>query len=145
MHGIFRPSAFSRRYSYIKQFRTEKTDHCQPSSTGMASDTGSEIGLHNINQTSDYDANDESPIETQRSPIQMRQHENHSTLPPVDGGRQAWLFLAGSFSIEALVWGKLLFSGCFAQSPTDPAWCQLRPPIRVLYALILRFVSISPF
>jgi hypothetical protein len=28
-----------------------------------------------------------------------------TSLPPVDGGRAAWLFLAGSFCIETLIWG----------------------------------------
>lgn len=28
-----------------------------------------------------------------------------SSLPPVDGGKDAWLFLAACFAIEALVWG----------------------------------------
>jgi len=28
-----------------------------------------------------------------------------SNLPPVDGGKEAWLFLAASFVVEALVWG----------------------------------------
>jgi hypothetical protein len=41
------------------------------------------------------------------------------TLPPVDGGKQAYLFLAASFAIEALVWGKsrelfFSFSACFS-------------------------------
>jgi hypothetical protein len=31
-------------------------------------------------------------------------HEMPS-LPPVDGGKDAWLFLAACFMIEALVWG----------------------------------------
>lgn len=29
-------------------------------------------------------------------------------LSPSDGGKEAWLFLASSFLIEALVWGKFL-------------------------------------
>jgi hypothetical protein len=29
------------------------------------------------------------------------------SLPRADGGKQAWLFLAGCFFIEALVWGEL--------------------------------------
>lgn len=29
-------------------------------------------------------------------------------LPPVDGGRDAWLVLAGCFVLEALVWGYVL-------------------------------------
>ena len=31
---------------------------------------------------------------------------NDSSLPAVDGGRDAWLFLAACFVVEALVWGK---------------------------------------
>lgn len=30
-----------------------------------------------------------------------------ASLPRADGGKDAWLFLAGCFMIEALVWGKL--------------------------------------
>ena len=29
-----------------------------------------------------------------------------SLYPPVDGGRDAWLFLAGCFIVEAMVWGQ---------------------------------------
>ena len=29
-------------------------------------------------------------------------------LPPVDGGKDAWLFLTASFVVEALVWGEFL-------------------------------------
>ena len=28
------------------------------------------------------------------------------SLPPVDGGKGAWLFLAAAFVVEALVWGR---------------------------------------
>jgi hypothetical protein len=37
------------------------------------------------------------------SPTTSAPHE--FSLPPVDGGKDAWLFLAASFVIEALVWG----------------------------------------
>lgn len=30
------------------------------------------------------------------------------SLPPADGGKQAYLFLAGAFAVEALTWGKIL-------------------------------------
>jgi hypothetical protein len=34
-------------------------------------------------------------------------HEiEQANLPRADGGKEAWLFLAGCFTIEALVWGK---------------------------------------
>lgn len=32
--------------------------------------------------------------------------EQERIIPPADGGSGAWLFLAGCFGIEALVWGK---------------------------------------
>lgn len=31
---------------------------------------------------------------------------NDSSLPPVDEGKDAWLFLAACFVVEALVWGE---------------------------------------
>ena len=30
------------------------------------------------------------------------------TLPPADQGKDAWLFLAGCFMVEALIWGTCL-------------------------------------
>ena len=36
-----------------------------------------------------------------------------SDLPPVDGGCQAWMFLAASTMIEALVWGFAFAFGVF--------------------------------
>ena len=32
--------------------------------------------------------------------------EHESLLPPTDGGKDAWLFLAAAFVIEIMVWGK---------------------------------------
>lgn len=37
---------------------------------------------------------------------------NSQQLPPVDGGKDAWLFLAASFVIEALVWGRCMIALC---------------------------------
>jgi len=36
-------------------------------------------------------------------------HHHGYSLPPVDGGKDAWLFLAACFVAEALVWGKSLY------------------------------------
>ncbi|KAF5680779.1 monocarboxylate transporter [Fusarium heterosporum] len=36
-----------------------------------------------------------------------------SSLPPVDGGRNAWLFLAAAFMVEALTWGFPFAFGVF--------------------------------
>ncbi|GAB7363272.1 hypothetical protein MBLNU230_g3553t1 [Neophaeotheca triangularis] len=37
----------------------------------------------------------------------------YQTLPPADGGKQAWLFLFGCFMMEALVWGFPFSFGVF--------------------------------
>jgi hypothetical protein len=38
-------------------------------------------------------------------------HPDHPefSLPRPDGGKDAWLFLAACFVVEALVWGKISF------------------------------------
>jgi hypothetical protein len=49
---------------------------------------------------------------SQDSPIHCSVDENHpygDGLPPVDGGRHAWLFLLASAMLEALVWGRYPF------------------------------------
>ncbi|RSL75506.1 hypothetical protein CEP51_010786 [Fusarium floridanum] len=39
---------------------------------------------------------------------------NHvSSLPPADGGRDAWKFLIASFIVEAVLWGFPLAFGVF--------------------------------
>ncbi|CAN9156034.1 unnamed protein product [Alternaria alternata] len=37
---------------------------------------------------------------------EMRATEPEFSLPPVDGGMAAWLFLFSAFVLEILVWGK---------------------------------------
>lgn len=39
------------------------------------------------------------------SPSYEDNHHHNQELPPVDGGKDAWLFLAACFLIEALIWG----------------------------------------
>lgn len=45
-------------------------------------------------------------------PDEQAQFENGQlhefSLPRADGGKDAWLFLAGCFTLEALIWGKVL-------------------------------------
>ncbi|KAJ5257157.1 hypothetical protein N7478_013261 [Penicillium angulare] len=38
---------------------------------------------------------------------------NQNSLPPIDGGFQAWMFLAASTMVEALVWGFAFSFGVF--------------------------------
>lgn len=49
-----------------------------------------------------------SHLEHRRSSAGEDGHAQEFSLPRVDGGRNAWLCLAGCFCIEALVWGRLL-------------------------------------
>ena len=42
--------------------------------------------------------------DTSQSVEQAAQHE--FSLPRADGGKDAWLFLAAGFVVEALVWGQ---------------------------------------
>jgi hypothetical protein len=37
-------------------------------------------------------------------------------LPPVDGGRKAWLFMVGAFMIEGILWGKSFLGFIFASA-----------------------------
>jgi hypothetical protein len=41
----------------------------------------------------------------QQLPADIGEREQVS-LPKADGGKEAWLFLCGCFTIEALVWGR---------------------------------------
>ncbi|GMG53401.1 unnamed protein product [Aspergillus oryzae var. brunneus] len=54
-----------------------------------------------------HPARDEDPT---RSGLLTDEPHDELQLPPVDGGKDAWLFLAAGFVMEALVWGKFLNS-----------------------------------
>lgn len=51
---------------------------------------------------------------TTSGPSEATEQETIS-LPPVDGGKAAWLFLAGAFTVEALVWGFPFAFGVFQE------------------------------
>ncbi|TDZ37130.1 MFS transporter asaE [Colletotrichum spinosum] len=68
------------------------------------------------------------------SALQDSHHTDHefSSLPPVDGGKQAWLFLAACFAIEALVWGFPFAFGVFQNHySTNPPF-EGKPNIAVI-------------
>jgi hypothetical protein len=50
-----------------------------------------------------------SPLEGSQqpsdSPTSQKPRQEFS-LPPVDGGKDAWLFLAACWAVEALIWGE---------------------------------------
>ncbi|KAI4861419.1 MFS general substrate transporter [Hypoxylon rubiginosum] len=51
--------------------------------------------------------------DSSRRDLQPEERRQEFSLPPVDGGKDAWLFLAACFAIEALVWGFPFAFGVF--------------------------------
>lgn len=49
---------------------------------------------------------------------------DQEALPPADGGKEAWLFLAACFIIEALIWGMSVY--CHWIDETNPFRLQFR-------------------
>ncbi|TVY57326.1 Fujikurins efflux protein [Lachnellula suecica] len=47
--------------------------------------------------------------------VTVREVNSEAGLPPADGGKDAWLFLAGCFVFEALVWGFPFSFGVFQE------------------------------
>jgi len=62
-----------------------------------------DIPLHDL---SNYLGNNEEALEA-GDPGNPDGHYEFS-LPRADGGKDAWLFLAACFTVEALVWGMFL-------------------------------------
>ena len=58
-----------------------------------------------------------SPTDQDQAQVQEQHQEQESqqqfSLPPADGGKDAWLFLAAAFLLEALVWGFPFSFGVF--------------------------------
>ena len=57
---------------------------------------------------SGYEENGSQRTHSRRSQANGQEYENAS-LPKADGGKDAWLFLAGCFCIEALTWGECIY------------------------------------
>ena len=73
----------------------------------MAShDTELEVISHPTARIGVSTTSDEST--TPQADSQPEDGRQEFSLPPVDGGKDAWLFLAACFAIEALVWGRFL-------------------------------------
>ncbi|KZL72523.1 major facilitator superfamily transporter [Colletotrichum tofieldiae] len=76
-------------------------------------------------------------------------HDSHdesqefSSLPPVDGGKQAWLFLAACFAIEMLVWGFPFAFGVFqSHYSTNPPFAG-QPNIAVIGTCAMGIMYLS--
>ena len=50
---------------------------------------------------------------------QLSTHNDGADVPPMDGGINAWLFLAACFAMEALVWGFAFTYGVFQAYYSD--------------------------
>lgn len=73
--------------------------------------------LHDINLTRDdalasKEGLSKDPRSIEDNSNLVPSTHDESSLPPVDGGKDAWLFLTACFVVEALVWGKTLH--CFS-------------------------------
>lgn len=62
--------------------------------------------------------------------IALNPSRHEFSLPPVDGGKDAWLFLAAGFVFEALVWGSYTIISNLVKGATDTVnrlplflWC----------------------
>ena len=68
----------------------------------------SDIALTETRQTGTAAGNNalDSNIDQQDESSVSRAGRQEFSLPPADGGKDAWLFLAGCFMVEALVWGR---------------------------------------
>lgn len=66
--------------------------------------------------------------------VQDNHHSSQEfdSLPPVDGGKQAWLFLATCFAIEVLVWGFPFAFGVFQNYYSTNAPFAGQPNIAVI-------------
>ncbi|EKG19881.1 Major facilitator superfamily [Macrophomina phaseolina MS6] len=83
--------------------------HAQDASNDSAGASTSSHRLSHVDQSSEYL---QGPGLT---PPESLADRNESQLPPVDGGKDAWLFLAACFLIEALVWGFAFTFGVFQE------------------------------
>lgn len=62
-------------------------------------------------RSSGYEENGQIGVNRRRSHAGQQELEQIS-LPRADGGKAAWLFLTGSFFIEALIWGTVTSVYC---------------------------------
>ncbi|KAJ5930888.1 hypothetical protein N7466_006381 [Penicillium verhagenii] len=62
-----------------------------------------------------------TPLEETSGATHLSNDHNGEKLPPMDGGMDAWLFLAACFVMEALVWGFAFTYGVFQEYYTASA------------------------
>ena len=70
------------------------------------SNSNTEIELHPQAQSASASTLTDIELLPQGAETPTRSEEGHS-LPPTDGGKDAWLFLFSCFMLEAMIWGAL--------------------------------------
>ena len=65
-----------------------------------------DVALNNLSNGRDRDRDREELSASPQLGDQPSSNGPEFSLPPADGGKDAWLFLAACFVVEALVWGK---------------------------------------
>ncbi|MCJ1479641.1 hypothetical protein MMC13_008327 [Lambiella insularis] len=89
----------------------------------MASTHGDDIELVELNQatSSTHEETGQQVLQQHLTSTPGEVQGQEFSLPQADGGRDAWLFLAGCFAIEALVWGFPFSFGIFQDYYTTHA------------------------
>lgn len=60
-----------------------------------------------------------TPLDGATNGNQLSTVDDGAQVPPIDGGINAWLFLAACFAMEALVWGFAFTYGVFQAYYSD--------------------------
>lgn len=111
----------ARRYStYIENSAVERLHNTEMGKTSFEQLTYSSIGTAPVSRTTEPSTaqptfGNESDIELRAiDPYHNEMHitEPEFSLPPVDGGKDAWLFLFAAFILEILVWGNYYHPIC---------------------------------
>ena len=69
----------------------------------MASSEATSLTDYSLAQVSGYEESGQSSLYSRTLRPDQREAEQ-ALLPRADGGRRAWLFLAGCFMFKALIW-----------------------------------------
>lgn len=88
-----------------------------------------------IERTGDVDHGYSSPV-MDSTALESSSEQHEFSLPPADTGKDAWLFLATCFLVEAVVWGMSYHMVQFSRSKTD----RLRHRLSILIWYIPRLL-----
>lgn len=101
------------------------------------------LALSNIGMVSasGYEEDGLQRAQSRHSQVHGQEFENAS-LPKADGGKDAWLFLAGCFCIEALTWGKCIHF-YFASTLEETVMSMTHTPVGLLSRLLSHLLFLS--